>query len=264
MPQLSFEKFKNFLLNRTFNPKSVGSSIITGLVAAGIFSFVLYTFATPPSSPYSLGETLNPTCAPGDTNCTVITPAYFAFGSNNFSGTGSFTTTASISGGAITGTSFIIGANTLTTAEWAYLDGQDQAIKITSSPTFAGLTIDTNTLYIDSTNNFVGIGTTSPSYLLSVGSSSQFGVDSSGFALLPQGLAGTPSLTFASDTNTGLWSSGADILNLSTGGSERVRINSNGSVGSGTTEPGAKLDVDGTTGNGILIDMNSDNNHLVF
>lgn len=31
--------------------------------------------AAPPASPYTLGETLAPTCAPGDTNCTVTTPA---------------------------------------------------------------------------------------------------------------------------------------------------------------------------------------------
>jgi hypothetical protein len=42
------------------------------------------------------------------------------------------TASGSIGAGAITGTSFIIGANTLDTNEWAYLDGQDQAVKTTS------------------------------------------------------------------------------------------------------------------------------------
>ncbi|HLC44174.1 MAG TPA: hypothetical protein VJK08_03570, partial [Patescibacteria group bacterium] len=42
--------------------------------------------------------------------------------------------------GAATATSIAIGANTLTTAEWAFLDGQNQAVKTTSSPTFANLT----------------------------------------------------------------------------------------------------------------------------
>ena len=50
-------------------------------------------------------------------------------------------TTGTLGAGAITGTSFIIGANTLDTNEWAFLDGQDQAVKTTSSPTFAGLNI---------------------------------------------------------------------------------------------------------------------------
>jgi len=40
----------------------------------------------------------------------------------------------------ITANSFTIGADTLATSEWAYLDGQDQAVKSTSIPTFDGLT----------------------------------------------------------------------------------------------------------------------------
>lgn len=46
--------------------------------------------------------------------------------------------------GSVTATSFVIGANTLTTTEWAYLDGQDQAVKTTSTPTFDGLNIVSN------------------------------------------------------------------------------------------------------------------------
>jgi hypothetical protein len=59
----------------------------------------------------------------------------FVFGSSNVSGIGT------LDAGAITGTSFIIGANTLDTNEWAFLDGQDQAVKIASNPTFAGVII---------------------------------------------------------------------------------------------------------------------------
>lgn len=42
--------------------------------------------------------------------------------------------------GVATATSIAIGANTLDTSEWAFLDGQDQAVKTTSSPTFANIT----------------------------------------------------------------------------------------------------------------------------
>lgn len=58
--------------------------------------------------------------------------------------------------------SFIIGANTLDTTEWAYLDDLDQSLATTDSPTFAGLTVDTDTLYVDSANNRVGMGELSP------------------------------------------------------------------------------------------------------
>jgi hypothetical protein len=45
--------------------------------------------------------------------------------------------------GNVTGLSFTIGANKLTTSEFAYLDGQNQAVKTTSNPTFASVTIPT-------------------------------------------------------------------------------------------------------------------------
>ena len=50
-------------------------------------------------------------------------------------------TTASPTFVNITGTSFIIGANTLDTTEWAHLDGLDQAVGTGDSVTFAGLTV---------------------------------------------------------------------------------------------------------------------------
>jgi hypothetical protein len=76
-------------------------------------------------------------------------------------------------------------------------------------------------------------------------------VDASGNALFagalraPLGAVGTPSYTFTGDTNTGMWSPAADTLALSTAGAERVRIDSSGNVGIGTTSPGSALQVQG-------------------
>ena len=46
-----------------------------------------------------------------------------------------------ITGVTITATSLVIGANTITTSEWAFLDGLNQPVATTSSPTFVNLTI---------------------------------------------------------------------------------------------------------------------------
>ena len=60
------------------------------------------------------------------------------------------------------------------------------------------------------------------------------------------GVEATPSFSFNGDTNTGMWSPAGDTLAFSTGGSERVRINSSGNVGIGTISPSSVLDVAGS------------------
>ncbi|MEK7357330.1 MAG: hypothetical protein AAB250_12835, partial [Bdellovibrionota bacterium] len=64
------------------------------------------------------------------------------------------------------------------------------------------------------------------------------------------GSQGSPGVTFVGDTDTGLFSSGANTLSFATSGSERMTIGSTGNVGIGTTSPGQNLSVVSTLANG--------------
>lgn len=70
-------------------------------------------------------------------------------------------------------------------------------------------------------------------------------VNSGGSFAAPLGLVGTPGHTFLGDTDTGMWSSGANTLNFTTSGTARAEISSSGNVGINTTAAGAKLEVNG-------------------
>ena len=76
---------------------------------------------------------------------------------------------------------------------------------------------------------------------------------------IPLGSAASPTIYFTGDTNTGIYSPGADQFAITTGGSGRVFVDSSGRVGLGTSSPNSKLDIVGTgadgeirTGNGTV------------
>jgi len=56
------------------------------------------------------------------------------------------------------------------------------------------------------------------------------------------GSEASPSIRFAGDTNTGIWSPAADTLAISAGGSERMRMLSDGTLCIGETSAGLSLD----------------------
>lgn len=71
-----------------------------------------------------------------------------------------------------------------------------------------------------------------------------------GTVLLQDGSASSPGLSFADDANTGIFSGAADQINISTGGSERLRVDSSGHfyIGDyGSSTPGLSNTTIGTT-----------------
>ena len=60
----------------------------------------------------------------------------------------------------------------------------------------------------------------------------------------PLGTAGAPTITFTGDTNTGIYSPGADQVAISTNGTGRLFVDASGNVGLGVS-PSARLEVNG-------------------
>lgn len=79
----------------------------------------------------------------------------------------------------------------------------------------------------------VGIGTSSPTTLLSVNGVASFGA----------GTAALPSIAAFGDLDTGMWFPAANTVAWSTNGTEKMRLDTNGFLGIGTSSPSVQLDI---------------------
>jgi hypothetical protein len=108
----------------------------------------------------------------------------------------------------------------------------------------------------------IGIGITNPAYKLDVYGDARFG-DGNNFNPLIQfagsgRVAASPGYSFVGDLDTGMFNPNlGNTLAFSTAGAERMRIDSAGNVGIGTTSPLSELHVQGTSTEQILISYDS-------
>ena len=151
----------------------------------------------------------------------------------------------------VSGTALMMTGNVASTDDF-YVVYQGKAVATTNHPstqplsattgTFTGdLTVDTNTLHVDSTNNRVGVGTLTPADHLAVvtsGANAQLSVDRS------DGATGRTVLIHSSSGGQ-LQTTGSVPLIFGTADTERVRIDSSGKVGVGTTSMSNTLQVNG-------------------
>ena len=114
----------------------------------GLSFSVVVAYATPPGSAYTPGETLDPTCAPGDVNCTVGVGAVLTF-STGLTNTAN-TITNNLSTGVAGGQSVIGGT----------ASGNDLTLSSTAHATKGKIIFGTSAY--DEANNRLGIGTVSP------------------------------------------------------------------------------------------------------
>jgi hypothetical protein len=91
-------------------------------------------------------------------------------------------------------------------------------------------------------------------------------ISANGKVSFPLGTAALPSLYPGTDTNTGIFSPGADQVAISTNGSERLRILSDGKLGLGTSSPDELLTVSGGSirTSGVLVTGNANSRASKF
>ena len=145
---------------------------------------------------------------------------------------GGSVTTIDINGGTIDGT--VIGGST------------PAAISGTTGSFSGNLTVDTNTLFVDAANNRVGIGTSSPRNGIDLANNTMVGVGN----IAGSANNGSYSIWGGLDGLNGgyiqLWggsSANPNIIAFGTSSAERLRIDSSGNVGIGTSSPTNKVEI---------------------
>jgi len=129
------------------------------------------------------------------------------------------------------------------------LDGDNGIVGVLATNADGDIIIDTNTFFVDAVTNRVGIGTINPDrtvHILSSSDNAPLKIDT---------LDGTQSCIAYALNGTDIWYAGVDlnanggedffIYDATSGGGNRLLIDTNGNVGIGTESPTKKLDIRG-------------------
>ena len=172
-------------------------------------------------------------------------------------------TTASIASNAIT--SALIAANAITASEIATnaVTGTELDSGALAGKNMTGnIAFDTNTLYVDSTNNRVGVGTASPNYELDINGDFNVITDSTGGLKIETAAdtnGGVDLTTFQGSTNSNVRNLNifAQNFTVSTGApqgtttTDALIVDYLGNVGIGTTNPVGKLSISDSGATGV-------------
>jgi hypothetical protein len=163
---------------------------------------------------------------------------------NFFNTSGSFT--LNLTGTAISEQRLITSGTT--PGDWRFQTGNASS-GLSGALRVYDVTANAERMRIDASGN-VGIGTNAPDALLSVNGAASFG----------DGSAASPSIANFGDLNTGLFFPAADTVAVSTAGTERLRVDSSGNVGIGTSSPDESLSIAGTSASGNKVYIRNTNN----
>jgi hypothetical protein len=148
---------------------------------------------------------------------------------NNISANSAFATIPGGDNNAATNYAFAAGRRAKANHRGAFVWADSQAADFASTA---------SNQFLIRASGGVGINTTTPAAALDVNgtvSATQIFVDA--------GSASAPGLSFNGDSDTGIFSPLANTVAVVTGGSERLRVASNGGVGIGTTSPSRELEI---------------------